>query len=63
MQNPQERQYGETAVMGTQTFMNKPESSNATFEDTLEYGYSAGPPIAVKDAMSTVAGPFCYVYE
>ncbi|KAL1873568.1 hypothetical protein Daus18300_003935 [Diaporthe australafricana] len=63
MQNPQERQYGETAVMGTQTFMNQPASSNATLEDTLEYGYSAGPPIAIKDAMSTVAGPFCYVYE
>ncbi|KAJ0122646.1 hypothetical protein J7T55_003161 [Diaporthe amygdali] len=63
MQNPQERQYGGTALMGTRTFMNSPESSNTTFEDALEYGYAAGPPIAIKDAMSTVAGPFCYVYE
>ncbi|KAK2597212.1 hypothetical protein N8I77_013073 [Diaporthe amygdali] len=63
MQNPQERQYGGIALMGTRTFMNSPESSNTTFEDALEYGYAAGPPIAIKDAMSTVAGPFCYVYE
>lgn len=62
MQNPEERQYGETALMGTLTFLDSPPTRNATFSDTLDYFYAAGPSITIKDAMSTVAGPFCYVY-
>lgn len=63
MQNPQERQYGETALDGTVTFLNTPASENTTFADTLDAGYAADSVITIQDAMSTVAGPFCYVYE
>lgn len=63
MQDPQERQYGATALMGTVTFLNTPESENTTFSDLLDAGYAADTVITIQDAMSTVAGPFCYVYE
>ncbi|KAK2009616.1 Di-copper centre-containing protein [Colletotrichum eremochloae] len=62
MLSPQERQYGETALAGTKTFLNQPPSANATMDDFLEYGYVGAEPIKIRDAMSTVAGPFCYVY-
>lgn len=62
MLSPQERQYGETALSGTSTFLNEPPSANTTMEDYLEYGWVGGNPLKIGDAMSTVAGPFCYVY-
>ncbi|OLN85068.1 Grixazone synthase 4 [Colletotrichum chlorophyti] len=62
MLSPQERQYGEVALSGTKTFMNEPPSANGTFDDYLEYGYVGAKPLKIRDAMSTVAGPFCYVY-
>lgn len=63
MQHPEERQYGETALMGTLTFLDSPASRNTTFNDTLDYAYAAGPPITIQEVMSSVAGPFCYVYD
>ncbi|GKT41954.1 tyrosinase-like protein orsC [Colletotrichum spaethianum] len=62
MLSPHERQYGEIALSGTHTFLNQPPSANATMDDYLEYGYVGGQPLKIRDAMSTVAGPFCYVY-
>ncbi|TEA18662.1 Tyrosinase-like protein orsC [Colletotrichum sidae] len=62
MLSPQERQYGETALSGTNTFLDQPPSTNTTFDDYVEYGWVGGEPIKIRDVMSTVAGPFCYVY-
>ncbi|KXH47483.1 hypothetical protein CNYM01_02857 [Colletotrichum nymphaeae SA-01] len=61
MLSPQERQYGATALSGTNTFLDQPPSANTTMDDVLQYGW-AGESLKIWDAMSTVAGPFCYVY-
>ncbi|KAK6209976.1 hypothetical protein QIS74_11560 [Colletotrichum tabaci] len=62
MLSPNDRQFSEDAVMGTNTFLNQPPSANTTLDDILEYGYAAGPPMKIRDTMSTFAGPFCYLY-
>jgi tyrosinase len=44
------------------TFISGP-SANATLNDTLTMGsYVGAKNITIKDAMSTLAGPFCYIY-
>ncbi|KAF2494294.1 Di-copper centre-containing protein [Lophium mytilinum] len=50
-----------TAISGTLTVNNSPPSRNATLDDFIDLGINAGP-IKIRDAMSTIAGPFCYVY-
>lgn len=52
----------QNAIAGTVTFLNNPPSRNATLNDTLSLGYVGVPDVRVADAMSTLAGPFCYVY-
>jgi len=58
-QNLAERQY---AIAGTITLDNDPPSRNTTLEDIIELGVNAPEGITIKDAMSTMAGPFCYIY-
>ncbi|GIJ92616.1 hypothetical protein Asppvi_001894 [Aspergillus pseudoviridinutans] len=53
------RQY---AISGTGTFMNQPASPNTTLSTVIDLGYAYGGSIAMQDLMSTVDGPFCYVY-
>lgn len=62
MMDPQARQYGDVAISGTNTFLNDPPSANTTLEDFVNYGAADGPPRKIKDLMSTLAGPFCYIY-
>jgi tyrosinase len=53
------------ALDGTITFLNQPPSRNGTPNDTLSLGSmleEAFPNITNADAMSTLAGPFCYIY-
>ena len=53
-------------LMGTLTFNDNPPSRNGTLEDVLSLGSmfeETFPNITNGDAMSTVGGPFCYVYE
>lgn len=51
-------------IAGTLTFMNNPPTRNATLEDIMTLGeYIGVPNITIADASSTLAGPFCYVYE
>ncbi|KAK1545570.1 hypothetical protein CPAR01_03072 [Colletotrichum paranaense] len=61
MLSPEERQYGATALSGTNTFLDQPPSANTTMDDVLQYGW-VGESLKIRDALSTVAGPFCYVY-
>lgn len=61
MQDPEDRRYG-AALAGTITAANNPPSRNTTFDDLNSYGFAAGPPRKNKDLMSTISGPFCYVY-
>ncbi|KAH6889819.1 hypothetical protein B0T10DRAFT_513009 [Thelonectria olida] len=61
MLNPKERLLGANALLGTNTFLDTPPSANTTFDDYVEYGW-AGQKRQIKDLMSTLSGPFCYVY-
>jgi tyrosinase len=58
--DPKTRQY---ALDGTNTMLNTPPSANTTLTDVINIGYAAQPPIQIKDVMSTVKGPFCYIYD
>ncbi|KAK6821304.1 hypothetical protein PG987_015704 [Apiospora arundinis] len=57
-QKPVERAF---QVDGTRTMNNKPPSDNVTIEDTFDMGYNGGE-VVIKDLVSTVAGPYCYIY-
>jgi len=59
---PSSRTRGSSAVSGTRTFMNQPPSGDATVEDIVDIPYTGGSPKKIKDLLSTVSGPFCYVY-
>ncbi|KAJ5924399.1 hypothetical protein N7466_008586 [Penicillium verhagenii] len=52
------------AISGTSTFMDTPQSANVTLDYMLDVGYANGNlgSVALRDLMSTTAGPFCYVY-
>lgn len=51
-------------ISGTLTMFNKPPSRSATVEDEIQLGVNDGwKGMKIKDAMSTVDGPFCYMYE
>lgn len=52
-------------LMGTITFNNVPPSRNGTLEDVLSLGPyfdETFQNVTNRDALSTVGGPFCYVY-
>lgn len=57
----------QNALAGTLTFANDPPSRNATLDDVVNLdvnnapGYEGG--ITLRELMSTMDGPFCYVYE
>lgn len=48
------------AVAGATSLLDA-SSPNATLDDVLDLAYTNGA-ITIRDAMSTVAGPFCYIY-
>ena len=48
-------------VFGTGTFLDQPPSPNVTVNDVIDISPLNGP-VKIKDLMSTVGGPFCYVY-
>jgi tyrosinase len=50
------------AISGTGTFLNGPPSPNTTLDTVLDIGYAGGETVAMRDLMSTVSGPFCYIY-
>lgn len=62
MLSPIKRQYSDSAISGTKTFMDMPPSDDATLDDLVDIGYTGAEPIAIRDLMSTLGGPFCYVY-
>ncbi|KAL3422255.1 tyrosinase central domain-containing protein [Phlyctema vagabunda] len=51
----------QNAVSGTITLNNNPPSRNGTLEDIIDLNVLADP-ITIGDAMSTLSGPFCYIY-
>lgn len=63
MQDPESRVWGANSLGGTITMLNDPPSANTTLEDWNEYGYAAGPARQIKELLSTVDGPFCYLYQ
>ena len=62
MLDPANRQFSDNAIAGTNTFFNNPPSANTTLDDYVQYGFAAGPPRQLRDLMSTMSGPFCYIY-
>lgn len=50
-----------SAISGTITMSNNPASRDATLDDLQDMGVNGGP-IKLRDLMSTVDGPFCYIY-
>ncbi|PGH02445.1 tyrosinase [Blastomyces parvus] len=50
------------AVHGTLTLANIPPTRNGTLDDIIDLGPLA-PPVTVREVMSTIDGPFCYLYE
>lgn len=52
----------EFAIRGTGTFLNDPVSPNTTLDTHVNVGYVKRGSIAMREIMSTTAGPFCYVY-
>jgi tyrosinase len=60
-QDIEKRRY---TIAGTLTFQNIPPTRNATLDDIMTMGeYIGVPNITIADASSTLAGPFCYIYE
>ena len=49
-------------IAGTLTFLNRPPSRNATLQDPMTLTHVGVPNITVADAVSTLGGPFCYIY-
>ncbi|KAK7908451.1 hypothetical protein PG985_015754 [Apiospora marii] len=58
-QKPAERAL---AIAGTRTMYNEPPSDDATLEDVLRMDKS-GADVVFKEAVSTVGGKYCYIYE
>jgi tyrosinase len=50
-----------SAISGTITFFDLSPSRNGTLEDYIDLGINAEP-IPIKDMMSTLDGPLCYIY-
>ncbi|CAI6334436.1 unnamed protein product [Periconia digitata] len=50
------------ALGGTLTVGNNPPSRNTTLDDVLNLGFVGVPEVQIRDAVDTLAGPFCYVY-
>lgn len=48
-------------IAGGTTMGGFPPSKNGTLEDPIEYGV-LGNTLKLKDALDTMAGPFCYIY-
>jgi tyrosinase len=51
----------QNAIAGTITLNNSPASRNGTLDDYVSLGVNAVD-IQIKNLMSTLAGPFCYIY-
>ncbi|THX42284.1 Di-copper centre-containing protein [Aureobasidium pullulans] len=52
---------GNNSLAGTITLNNSPPSRNTRLDDVIDLGVNAES-ILIRDALSTTAGPFCYVY-
>lgn len=48
-------------IAGGTTMGGFPPSKNGTLEDDIEYGV-LGDKLKLKDALDTMAGPFCFIY-
>ncbi|KAL1612708.1 hypothetical protein SLS60_000937 [Paraconiothyrium brasiliense] len=58
----QKTRTGTNGIAGTGTFLDSPPSANTTLDTIIDLGYAAGPPVTMRDLMSTTDGPFCYTY-
>lgn len=58
--------YGAKGIAGTGTFLNSPPSPNTTLNTVIDLNYAtaegAPGPKKMSELLSTVDGPFCYIY-
>ncbi|KAH9844847.1 Di-copper centre-containing protein [Teratosphaeria destructans] len=58
------RTFGSNAISGTGTLRNSPPSPNTTFDTPISLDWAGqNKTVKMRDLMSTISGPFCYVYE
>ncbi|CAG8972828.1 hypothetical protein HYALB_00001247 [Hymenoscyphus albidus] len=57
--DPKNRQY---KINGTTTMNNDPPSNVTQLGDFIDVGFAGGKNVTIHDILSTVRGPFCYVY-
>lgn len=50
-------------ISGTITLNNSPPSRNGTLDDLMNVGYVTEGSLSIRDALSTLDGPFCYIYQ
>lgn len=50
-------------ISGTITLNNSPPSRNGTLDDLMNVGYVTGGALSIRNALSTLDGPFCYIYQ
>jgi tyrosinase len=55
------RTFGKNSLSGTITINNQPPSRNTTKEDVIDLGVNTAK-VKIGDTLSTIAGPFCYIY-
>ena len=60
-QDVESRTFGDNSLSGTITLNNVPPSRNTTKHDIIDLGVNA-PKVRIKDVLSTLDGPFCYIY-
>ncbi|VUC35833.1 unnamed protein product [Clonostachys rosea] len=62
MLDPKKRIFSDSAISGTNTFLDSPPSANTTLDDYVDFFFAGGTPMKIRDLLSTLNGPFCYVY-
>ncbi|EKV19685.1 putative domain, di-copper centre [Penicillium digitatum] len=54
---------GLNTMSDTDTFLDAPASSNTTLDTLIDIGHADGEMVAMWDLLSTISGPFCYIYR
>lgn len=57
-----ETAFGREGIAGTGTFLNSPPSANTMLDTPLNLGYAWEGELRMRDVMTVVGGPFCYIY-
>jgi tyrosinase len=62
MQDSATRVWSNASIAGGTSMFDFSNSINGTLQDVVQLGYAGGKSHSLGDVMSTLSGPFCYVY-